>query len=92
MNKFNKSRRKKGRKQVTANENMKIVFYKPNSDKPLTEATIDYKNVALLRKFMNKKSHILSRRVTGLNAKQQRKMAIAIKIARYAGFLPFIKK
>jgi small subunit ribosomal protein S18 len=50
---------------------------------------VDYKDVALLRKFMSDRGKIRSRRVTGLSAKQQREVATAIKNAREMGLLPY---
>jgi small subunit ribosomal protein S18 len=52
---------------------------------------VDYKDVALLRKFMSERGKIRGRRVTGLTAKQQREVAIAIKNAREMGLLPYIQ-
>jgi small subunit ribosomal protein S18 len=52
--------------------------------------TIDYKNTKLLVKFISPQGKILSRRTTGLTAKQQRAMANAIKRARMGGLLPFV--
>jgi small subunit ribosomal protein S18 len=52
---------------------------------------IDYKDVALLRKFMPDRGKIRSRRVTGLTAKQQREVATAIKNAREMGLLPYVQ-
>ena len=51
---------------------------------------VDYKDVALLRKFMSDKGKIRSRRVTGLSAKRQREVAIAIKNAREMALLPYV--
>lgn len=52
--------------------------------------TIDYKNTKLLVKFISPQGKILSRRATGLTAKQQRVMANAIKRARMGALLPFV--
>lgn len=52
---------------------------------------IDYKNVELLRNFMNDKGKISPSRVTGLDAKVQRKIAKAIKRARQIALLPYKK-
>jgi len=52
---------------------------------------VDYKDVAVLRKFMSDRGKIRSRRVTGLSAKRQREVAIAIKNAREMGLLPYIQ-
>jgi small subunit ribosomal protein S18 len=51
--------------------------------------TVDYKDVALLRKFMSDRGKIRSRRVTGLTPKRQREVAQAIKNAREMAMLPY---
>lgn len=50
----------------------------------------DYKDVELLKKFLNPHGRILSRRQTGLSALNQRKLGNAIKRARFMGLLPFV--
>ena len=57
---------------------------------PASRYTIDYKNTKLLGKFISPQGKILSRKATGLTAKQQRVMANAIKRARMGGLLPFV--
>lgn len=54
--------------------------------------SIDYKNTETLKKYLDQHSRILSRKKTGLSAKQQRHLARAVKRARFMGFLPFISK
>ena len=51
---------------------------------------IDYKNVALLKRFTTERGKILPRRTTGTSAKYQRPLAAAIKRAREIGLLPFV--
>jgi small subunit ribosomal protein S18 len=51
---------------------------------------IDYKDVDLLRKFITERGKVLPRRITGLTAKQQRDLTIAIKRARVLALLPFL--
>ena len=51
---------------------------------------VDYKDVALLRKFMSDRGKIRSRRVTGLNEKRQHEVATAIKNAREMALLPYL--
>jgi small subunit ribosomal protein S18 len=51
---------------------------------------IDYKDVALLRRFLSTRGKILPSRITGVSAKYQRELAIAIKRARHLAFLPYI--
>ena len=55
-----------------------------------TGEPIDYKNSQLLRRFIADSGRIESRRKTGITAKNQRKLAIAIKRARYLGLLPYL--
>jgi len=51
---------------------------------------VDYKDVALLRKFMSDRGKIRSRRVTGLSEKRQREVSTAIKNAREMALLPYL--
>ena len=51
---------------------------------------IDYKDADKLKKFVSEKGKILPRRVTGLCAKHQREVTVAIKRARQIALLPFI--
>ncbi len=53
---------------------------------------IDYKDVELLRKFITERGKILPRRITGLTAKQQRDLTVAVKRARILALLPFINR
>ena len=48
---------------------------------------IDYKDAELLKKFMTERGKILPRRLTGINAKQQREVKGAIRRARVMGLL-----
>ncbi|MBE3550057.1 MAG: ribosomal protein S18p [Brockia lithotrophica] len=50
---------------------------------------IDYKDVELLKKFINERGKILPRRVTGTKARYQRMLTRAIKRARHIALLPF---
>ncbi|MGM9663288.1 MAG: 30S ribosomal protein S18 [Eubacteriales bacterium] len=52
--------------------------------------SIDYKDVARLRKFTSERAKILPRRITGTCAKHQRELTEAIKRARHVALLPFI--
>ncbi|MDE0635536.1 MAG: 30S ribosomal protein S18 [Candidatus Poribacteria bacterium] len=53
--------------------------------------TVDYKDVDTLRKFVNERGKIVSRRASGLSAKQQRMITRAIKRARNMALLPFTR-
>lgn len=50
---------------------------------------IDYKDVALLRKFISDRGKIRARRVTGVSVQEQRKIAKAVKNAREIALLPY---
>ena len=56
-----------------------------------TGKTIDYKDVDMLKRYINEKGKILPRRVTGACAKHQRHIAEQIKRSRVIGLLPFTK-
>jgi len=49
---------------------------------------IDYKDIATLRKLLSERGKILSRRFTGVSAKNQRLLCEAIKRSRFLGLLP----
>lgn len=53
---------------------------------------LDYKDIDVLRKFINDQGKILSRRLTGLSSKQQKKITKSIKRARILALLPFLNK
>ena len=50
---------------------------------------IDYKDVALLRKFISDRGKIRARRVTGVTVQEQRVIAKAVKNAREMALLPY---
>jgi small subunit ribosomal protein S18 len=50
---------------------------------------VDYKDAALLRKFISDRGKIRARRVTGVTVQQQRQVARAIKNAREMALLPY---
>jgi small subunit ribosomal protein S18 len=62
---------------------------KANPLKAAKVKNIDYKDTALLRKFISDRGKIRSRRVTGVTTQEQRKIAAAIKIAREMALLPY---
>lgn len=51
---------------------------------------IDYKDVNRLRRFVNERGKIMPRRMSGVCAKHQRELAIAIKRARIVALLPYV--
>ena len=50
---------------------------------------IDYKDVKKLKKFVSESGKIAPRRTSGVCAKHQRALAVAIKRARVMALLPF---
>jgi len=50
---------------------------------------VDYKDLTVLRKFLNESGKILPARITGLSRANQRMVTKAIKRARAIGFLPY---
>ncbi len=50
----------------------------------------DYKDVKTLQKFVNQFGQIEPATKTGLNAKQQRALGVAVKRARHLALLPFV--
>ena len=71
----------------------KAVVRKPKKKQnPLKAAKIDvvdYKDTALLRKFISDRGKIRARRVTGVSVQEQRQIAKAIKNAREMALLPY---
>lgn len=53
---------------------------------------VDYKDVDLLKQFINPHGRLMSRTRTGLTAKQQRAVEQAVKRARFMALLPYMQK
>lgn len=53
---------------------------------------IDYKDVEILKKFLNPNGKIVAKKRTGITAKNQRQLALAVKHARFMGLLPFVAR
>jgi small subunit ribosomal protein S18 len=51
--------------------------------------SVDYKNVAFLRRFVSDRARIETRRRTSACAKHQRAIARAVKRARHLALLPY---
>lgn len=54
--------------------------------------TIDYKDIETIKRFITERGKILPRRITGVSARFQRLLNIAVKRARYIGLLPFVSE
>lgn len=55
-------------------------------------AWVDYKDVALLRRFLSDRAKIKARRATGACKRHQREVATAIKTARELALLPYTQR
>lgn len=53
-------------------------------------AYLDWKDVDFLKKFIPERGKIMPRRISGVNAKDQRRLAQAIKRARTMALIPFV--
>ena len=53
---------------------------------------IDYKEIEILKKFLNPNGKIMNHRRTGVTSKNQRALTQAVKNARFLGLLPFVAK
>jgi small subunit ribosomal protein S18 len=50
---------------------------------------IDYKDVELLKDFINENGKIIPARITGTKAHYQRQLSVAVKRARFLALLPY---
>ena len=77
------------------------VVKRPSGKKPMSRKkvcvfcvdkidTLDYKEVAKLRKYVTEKGKIVPRRMSGTCAKHQRVVTEAIKRAREMALLPYV--
>jgi len=85
---FNKADRAEGSRRRPANglrRRKKVCAYCFEEGK-----SIDYKDVASLKKFISERGKILPRRITGTCAKHQRELTVAIKRARHIALMPYV--
>ncbi|MGD8627066.1 MAG: 30S ribosomal protein S18 [Anaerolineae bacterium] len=80
----NQRRRSRGRGRRRFKRRRKVCAFCLEKTK-----TIDYKDIAMLRRHLTDRGKIRSRRKTGTCAKHQRRLAIAVKRARHLALLPF---
>jgi small subunit ribosomal protein S18 len=50
---------------------------------------IDYKDIDLLKDFINENGKLIPARITGTSAKYQRQLAVAVKRARFLALLAY---
>jgi len=53
---------------------------------------IDYKDVRTLEPYLTERGKIIPTRISVVSSKQQRKLATAIKRARYLALIPYVIK
>jgi small subunit ribosomal protein S18 len=51
---------------------------------------VDYKDIELLKKLINRHGRLVGRRKTGCSAASQHAVTKAVKRARFMGLLPFV--
>jgi len=66
---------------------MKQCFFSQNNIK-----YVDYKDVELLKKFLNPHARMQGKKKTYVKARSQRQLAEAIKRARFMALLPFVAR
>ena len=73
-----------------AKERGRRFVFKPKVCPFCTEKVdIDYKDVSRLKRYISDRARIQPRRRTGTCAKHQRRLALAIKRARFLALLPY---
>ena len=65
-------------------------FQRSRRQKERVPDYIDWKDTDYLRKFVPERGKIMPRRISGVSAKDQRRIAKAIKRARSMALLPFV--
>jgi len=61
-------------------------FSGPNAPK------IDYKDIRMLQRYISERGKIVPSRITAVSNKKQRKLAQAIKRARFLALIPYVTK
>lgn len=64
--------------------------YQRRRQRQAIPAYVDWKDVDFLRRFVPERGKIMPRRISGISAKDQRRLARAIKRARAMALLPFV--
>ena len=66
---------------------MKQCFFSQNNIK-----YVDYKDIELLKKFLNPHARVQGKKKTFVRARSQRQLSEAIKRARFMALLPFVAR
>ncbi|MDP2921327.1 MAG: 30S ribosomal protein S18 [Candidatus Omnitrophota bacterium] len=82
----------KKKKLKTKRFDSKEKFFRKKSCRFCLDKTesIDYKDPMRLKRFVTEKGKIMPSRLTGNCAMHQRKIAVAVKRARYVALLPYV--
>ena len=56
---------------------------------PRRSSEVDYKDIAILKDFINENGKIIPARITGTKARYQRQLGVAIKRARFLALLHY---
>ena len=81
------SKTRKRRKTTTRSKKKDPLFVDGKRPRPMY---VDYKDVDLLKKLINRHGRIVGRRKTGCSAASQHAVTLAIKRARFMALLPFV--
>ncbi len=73
---------------INGKQKQKVVKKKTNPIKD--QKVIDYLDNKFLSRYTNDQGKVLPRRITGVTAYQQRRIANAIKYARHLALMPFV--
>lgn len=79
---------REGRKEGAGRQLFKRRKICPFSEK--NAPTIDYKDTKLLMRFVSERGRIIPRRISFVAASKQRKLAQAIKRARFLALMPYV--
>jgi small subunit ribosomal protein S18 len=71
---------------MTRRRTKKVCWFEQNKVEP------DYKDTRIISRYVTERGKIVPRRLSGVSAKNQRKLAIAIKRARHLALLPFVSQ
>ena len=77
----NTKSRGRGRRKFDSRQKNTARFQLPK------DADLSYKNFTLLQKYLNERGKIIPRRISGITAKEQRQLVVAIKRARHLALL-----
>ena len=75
-----------GRMSMGRKRMKKVCWFELNHIEP------DYKDIKIISRYISERGKIVPRRLSGLTAKNQRRLATAVKRARHLGLVPFVSE